>query len=139
MLAALLLAPFLGLIPAFIASSKGRSFVLWWFYGTMLFIVAFLHSLFISADQATLDQQSRASGMVKCWSCAEYIRPDAFVCRYCGNQTSSGVARQTAVSASSIIAERSKLTQCHGCGKWNTFRVCECGVDKLDESTVPST
>lgn len=44
---ALLIAAFLGLIPAIIAASKGRNFILWWFYGWMLFIVAFIHSLCI--------------------------------------------------------------------------------------------
>lgn len=36
----LILAAFLGLIPGAIASKKGRSFALWWFFGVMLFIVA---------------------------------------------------------------------------------------------------
>ncbi len=42
-----LLAILLGLIPAAIAQSKGRSFVAWWLYGALLFIVALPHSLLI--------------------------------------------------------------------------------------------
>jgi hypothetical protein len=34
------LVALLGLIPGAIASKKGRSFALWWFFGAMLFIVA---------------------------------------------------------------------------------------------------
>ncbi len=34
-----------GLIPAFIARSKGRSFVGFWIYGTLLFVVALPHAL----------------------------------------------------------------------------------------------
>ena len=45
--AILIIAAFLGLIPAIIASAKGRNFLLWWIYGWMLFIVAFIHSLCI--------------------------------------------------------------------------------------------
>jgi len=30
----------LGIIPAAIAKNKGYSFALWWFFGTLLFIVA---------------------------------------------------------------------------------------------------
>jgi hypothetical protein len=45
----LILTCLLGLIPAFIAHQKGRSFVLWWQYGAMLFIVALPHALVISA------------------------------------------------------------------------------------------
>jgi hypothetical protein len=41
------LAAVLGLLPAAIASVKGYSFWLWWFYGWMLFIVALPHSLLL--------------------------------------------------------------------------------------------
>lgn len=44
---ALVVLALLGLIPAFIAKGKGRSFWLWWFYGCLLFWVAFIHALFI--------------------------------------------------------------------------------------------
>lgn len=37
----------LGLIPAFIASNKGRSFGAWYVYGVCLFIFAFFHALLI--------------------------------------------------------------------------------------------
>lgn len=40
----------LGLIPASIASSKGHSFFLWWVYGSLLFIFALPHSIFIGSD-----------------------------------------------------------------------------------------
>jgi hypothetical protein len=42
-----MLAALLGLIPATIASRKGHSFLLWWFYGWMLFILALPHSILI--------------------------------------------------------------------------------------------
>ncbi len=32
--------PLIGLIPAFIAGSKGHNFLGWWIFGAMLFIVA---------------------------------------------------------------------------------------------------
>ncbi len=43
LLVPLIIAAFLGLIPASIARRKGYSFGLWWFYGWMLFIVAIIH------------------------------------------------------------------------------------------------
>lgn len=43
----LVIAAFLGLIPASIAKNKGHSFGAWWFYGWMLFIVAIIHVCFI--------------------------------------------------------------------------------------------
>ncbi len=40
-------AAILGLIPGFIAKSKGYSFGAWWLYGFLIFIVAIIHVLVI--------------------------------------------------------------------------------------------
>ena len=58
----LVLAAVLGLIPAYIAKSKGRSFALWWIYGWMLFIVAIIHVQFIS-DFNGNDAEKRSSSI----------------------------------------------------------------------------
>lgn len=44
----LLLAGLVGLLPAYLARKKGRSFGLWWIYGALLFIVALPHALIMS-------------------------------------------------------------------------------------------
>ena len=46
-LSMLFFAAILGLIPGFIAKSKGYSFGAWWLYGFLIFIVAIIHVLFI--------------------------------------------------------------------------------------------
>jgi hypothetical protein len=62
----------LALIPASIAKRKGRKFGRWFVYGIFLFLIALIHSIAINAPSK------------KCPHCAEEIKPDAKVCRYCG-------------------------------------------------------
>lgn len=74
-------AIFLGLIPAAIASKKGSNFMLWWFYGTMLFIVALPVSILMKpADQTAV------AGMRKCPKCAEHVQAEAQICKHCKSE-----------------------------------------------------
>lgn len=41
----------LGLIPAYIAKRKGRNFLDWWFFGSVLFVIAFPASILIKAAE----------------------------------------------------------------------------------------
>lgn len=80
----LFLIALIGLIPAVIASNKGRDFILWWFYGALFFIIALPHSLMIDANQQQLDNRQVQGGSKKCPHCGEFVRPEAKVCKHCG-------------------------------------------------------
>ena len=74
------LASLLGLIPATIAYRKGRSFGLWWIYGSMLFIVALFHALLIRPGTKRADSVPKTAPQTSLRSLPEGIKH----CKFCG-------------------------------------------------------
>ena len=83
-IASIILAILLGLIPANIADKKGKNFTLWWFFGAALFIVALPMAILATPERGAVERQKREAGLTKCPFCAEYIKKEASVCRFCG-------------------------------------------------------
>lgn len=90
----LIAAIIIGLIPAYIAKTKGYSFGQWWFYGSALFIIALPHSLIMKPDNESLEREQLANGMKKCLFCAEIIKTDAIVCKYCSRDLSPPISEE---------------------------------------------
>lgn len=70
----------IALLPAYIASTKGRSMFGWWIYGVLLFIIALPHSLLLSkrTHERDVDTSRRP-----CPHCAEDIKMQASICPFC--------------------------------------------------------
>ncbi len=86
----IIICAIIGCIPAAIASSKGRSFLLGG-YTEHFFIVALIHSLVIKKDIRALEQSQLDSGLVKCPYCAEMIKPEARKCKHCGSDVKEAI------------------------------------------------
>lgn len=69
----------LGLLPAAIALGKGRNFLLWWFYGTLLLPFAIFHAIAARPAERNLVFYGRRY----CPHCQLIIDVEATRCEHC--------------------------------------------------------
>ena len=101
----------LGIIPAMIASKKGRHAGAWWIYGKLLFIIALPHALLLEPSEEFKQQRAEASGMRKCPFCAEMVKAEARICRYCNRDLSSFQALDHTASSDTHTAPLDSLVE----------------------------
>src|SRR6478609_9446994 len=84
-----------------IASSKGRGFLPWFFYAMPIPIVTIIWALALKKKPVLSDQRGGAvEDMKKCEHCAEPIRLDAKICRFCNRDVAVvSIVRQEAAEA----------------------------------------
>ena len=69
----------LGIIPAVVAASKGRSFFLWLLYGLLIWPIALVHIIVVPDPAEIEDGRNRE----RCPFCSEQILKTAIVCPNC--------------------------------------------------------
>jgi hypothetical protein len=74
----------LGIAAALVARSKGRDTIWWFLYGFAIWYVALPHALLMKPDVAGMEGRQIGEGQRKCPFCAEMIKAEARVCRFCG-------------------------------------------------------
>ena len=79
-----------GFICAQMAKDRGRSAWAWGCLGLMLGPIAFLIIFLISPDYKAIEQRGVEEGLMRrCPRCAEWVRKEANLCRYCGSELAS--------------------------------------------------
>ena len=104
------------LFPAAIAHTKGAGFFAWWVFGTLLFIVALPWAIVLRPNHATLEGRSLEQGNKKCPYCAEIIKGEASVCRYCGRDLPESTPESP--RDEERFAKVVRGNACGACGSW---------------------
>lgn len=74
----------LGILPAWIAYKKQKSFFTWWAYGILLPFIALPHALLLHPVHPFLSPRTPRTSLRYCDRCGEYPNDSAKICASCG-------------------------------------------------------
>lgn len=101
----LLILAVLAVIPAGVATSKGRDFFPWWLFGLAFFLPALIAVLIVSDLSASEEALVAEGRRRRCPHCAEAIRLEANVCPHCHRDVPAA-DREVVVRADVVAALR---------------------------------
>lgn len=101
-----------------VASSKGYSRFLWFFYGLLIWPIALVHILTLPKSAERIEEEKIKEGRIKCPSCSEWILGTAKSCPHCSSKLSS----------EKIAAARGGLEPAKG---WEKERILEDAAYKI--------
>ena len=83
----------LAIIPAKIASNKGRKFWVWYVYGVLLLLPAIIHAtMFLKPTPEAEQEALEKEGYMLCPYCKERVKQDALICPHCRKEIATGKA-----------------------------------------------
>lgn len=88
-----------GIAAAGLYQRRGRSAEVGFWGGFLLGPIGVLLAWFAEPDSTVLEQKALGDGMRKCPSCAELVKAEASICRYCQRALPSAIETRETVSA----------------------------------------
>jgi hypothetical protein len=138
----------IGIIGAIIcgaaAAARGRFWLGWFIYGLFLWPIALINLFVLPRNEKALEERKVSTGeLVKCPHCAELIRPEAKVCRFCHRDVTPASTDLATDTSEGLLADLSNeqheeyfkaLQAIRGACIWANHYIEEGKKDRLEKT-----